>query len=88
MTFAEVKEILEKAEFNMDYVSILDEPMVKMGDGVVALFKNGVYTVYYTERHTPFKVAEFTNEDEASRDFLRRIFDAFARFYDFPTNVL
>ena len=88
MTFADAKEILEKVRFDMNYVSILNSPMVKAGDGIVALFENGIYKVYATDRHVPFNVSEFTNEDEASRDFLARVFDGFDSFYDFPKDIL
>ena len=88
MTFAEVKEILEKANFNMDDCSILDSPTVKAGSGVVVRFENGVYKIYDTERNEAFDIVEHTSEDAACREFLKRIIDSFGKFYDLPKDIL
>lgn len=87
MTFAEVKEILEKAKFNMCHCSIPEEAPLKVSDGVVATLKNGVYEVYFVDRYEAFEVKRYTNEDDASRDFLTRIYEDFDGMYDFPKNV-
>ena len=87
MTFAEVKEILEKAKFNMCHCDIPEENPQKVSDGVVATLKNGVYEVYFVDRYEPFEVERYTNENDASRDFLRRIYEDFDGMYDFPENV-
>ena len=57
MTFAEVKEILEKAKFNMCHCGIPEENPWKVSDGVVATLKNGVYEVYFVDM-SPLKLSD------------------------------
>lgn len=87
MNFNKVKQILEKIGFDMDCCSILDSKRVPAGDGVVAYKEDGVFKVFYVERHNPFSIEEYCTEEEASNAFLVKVKKAYGDWYDFSKYI-
>ena len=86
MTFRDVETILKEIGFNMNGCAI-GKKLTLAGDGVVVFREDGVYKVCDVERNVRFDIEEYDTEHDASRAFLKKLYNAYGDWYDFSKYI-